>query len=45
MNSDFPEPEEPLLRSLSDQSGSGSYYNKKWSEWGRPVEITIIQRY
>lgn len=44
----FPEAEEPLLRSFDDQSGSlnsGSYYNKKWSEWGRPVEITIIQRY
>ena len=44
----FPEPEETLLRSLSDRtsgSSSGSYYDKKWSEWGRPVEITIIQKY
>ena len=45
----FPEEVEAssLLKSveeLSGGSGKGDYNNKKWSEWGRPVEIYILQK-
>lgn len=45
----FPEQDTSAVQSSGDMSGSasssGSYYEKKWSEWGCPVEIMIIQEY
>lgn len=45
----FPEEVEAtsMLRSVEDLSGNingpTANFNKKWSEWGRPVEIHILQ--
>ena len=40
---EFPVEEESLLKSIEEIKWSGK--NKKWSEWGRPVKITVLHKY
>jgi len=43
INIEFPAEEESILRSVAEINQSGK--TKKWSEWGRPVKITVLHKY